>query len=57
VIILATINFYCVKCRATKAVDEAKTEKQTLKNGRPAAKATCPDCGAGMFKILSAKEA
>ena len=54
---MATITFYCVKCRASKTVDESKTEKTKLKNGRPAAKAVCPDCGTGMFKILSAKEA
>ncbi|HEX8923106.1 MAG TPA: DUF5679 domain-containing protein [Patescibacteria group bacterium] len=54
---MSTINFYCVKCRASKAVDDSKAQKTTLKNGRPAAKAVCPDCGTGMFKILSAKEA
>jgi uncharacterized protein YlaI len=54
---MAVINFYCVKCRASKSVDDSKVEKTTLKNGRPAAKGTCPDCGTGMFKILSAKEA
>jgi len=54
---MATITFYCVKCRASKTVDEDKTERTTLKNGRPAAKGVCPDCGTGMFKILSAKEA
>lgn len=54
---MATITFYCVKCRASKTVDKKDTEKTTLKNGRPAAKAVCPDCGTGMFKILSAKDA
>lgn len=51
------VNFYCVKCRASKSVDDGDLEKTTLKNGRPAAKAVCPDCGTGMFKILSSKEA
>jgi len=49
---MAMITFYCVKCRAKKDVDEEKCEKVTLKNGRPAAKTVCPDCGTGMFKIL-----
>ncbi|OPZ23181.1 MAG: hypothetical protein BWZ03_00610 [bacterium ADurb.BinA186] len=51
------ITFYCVKCRAKKDVDDARVERTSLKNGRPAAKAVCPDCGTGMFKILSVKEA
>ncbi len=54
---MAVITFYCVKCRASKTVDEEKVERTTLKNGRPAAKSVCPDCGTGMFKILSAKDA
>ncbi len=54
---MADISFYCVKCRAKKSVPAEKTTKKPLKNGRPAAQATCPDCGTGMFKILSAKEA
>ena len=47
------MTFYCVKCRAKKDVGE-NYEKVTLKNGRPALKATCPDCGTGMFKIVAA---
>jgi len=43
--------FYCVKCRAKKDVGD-KFEKKTLKNGRPAGQAVCPDCGTKMFKIL-----
>ena len=44
--------FYCVKCRAKK--DTEDYQKVTLKNGRPALKAKCPDCGTGMFKIVAA---
>lgn len=51
------VTFYCVKCRAKKDVEEGDTEKRTLKNGRPALAAKCPDCGTGMFKIVSAKSA
>jgi RNase P subunit RPR2 len=44
---------YCVKCKAKK---EMKDETQvTMKNGRPATKGTCPDCGTGMYRIGSPK--
>ncbi len=46
--------FYCVKCRAKQDVGESY-QKVSLKNGRPALKATCPKCGTGMFKIVAAK--
>ena len=44
-------SFYCVKCRAKKEVPDDKTEKVTLKNGKPARRSKCPDCGTTMFKI------
>lgn len=44
------MDMYCVKCRAKKHVADYQ-EVQT-KNGRKAAKATCPDCGTGMYKIM-----
>lgn len=47
------MTFYCVKCRAKKDVGD-KFEKVTLKNGKPAAKSVCPDCGTKMFKIGAA---
>lgn len=43
-------TLYCVKCRAKKEVGD-NFEKITMKNGRPAIRATCPDCGTKMFKI------
>ena len=43
------VTMYCVKCRAKKSVEEY--EKVTMKNGKPAAKAACPDCGTKMFRI------
>jgi len=46
------MTFYCVKCRVKKDVE--KFEKVTLKNGKPAARAVCPDCGTKMFKIGAA---
>lgn len=40
---------YCVKCRDKKEM--ADTEAVTMKNGRPATKGKCPDCGCGMYRI------
>ena len=40
---------YCVKCKAKKEMKDP--EQITMKNGRPATKGTCPDCGTKMFKI------
>ena len=39
----------CVKCKAKKEMQNA--EQITMKNGRPATKGKCPDCGTGMYKI------
>ncbi|MFC1790381.1 DUF5679 domain-containing protein [Patescibacteria group bacterium] len=44
-------SFYCVKCRAKKEVSDDEVEKVTMKNGKPARKSKCPDCGTTMFKI------
>jgi len=46
-----TTSMYCVKCRAKKEV--SNPEKVTMKNGKPAMKAKCPDCSTGMYKIGS----
>ncbi|MBA2505818.1 MAG: hypothetical protein H0V29_07725 [Thermoleophilaceae bacterium] len=40
---------YCVKEK--KKVEMKDPEQVTMKNGRPAIKATCPSCGTKMFKI------
>ncbi len=40
---------YCVKER--KKVEMKDPEQVTMKNGRPAIKGTCPDCGTKIFKI------
>ena len=45
---------YCVKCRAKKEIENAKRVK--LKNGRPALKGTCPDCGTNMTRFLKQDE-
>jgi len=50
---MADKTAYCVKCKAKK--DMKKAEEVTMKNGRPAMKGSCGDCGTGMYKILPKK--
>jgi len=40
---------YCMKCRTKREIKNP--EEVTLKNGRPAVKGTCPECGTKMFRI------
>ena len=40
---------YCLKCKAK--TDNGPVERVTMKNGRPALKTTCADCGTGKFRI------
>jgi DNA-directed RNA polymerase subunit RPC12/RpoP len=42
---------YCVKCKAKKEIKNP--EVTTLKNGRPATKGVCPDCGTKIMRIGS----
>ncbi len=44
---------YCVKCKAKVQMDKA--QKVTMKNGRPAMKGVCSNCGTGVYKILPLK--
>jgi len=46
---MAAKEGYCVKCKSKKEM--VSPEEITMKNGRPATKGTCPDCGTKMFKI------
>lgn len=41
---------YCVKCKTKREMKNA--ERVEFKNGRPAVKGNCPNCGTVMFKIL-----
>ena len=41
---------YCVKCKAKRQMQDG--EKVTMKNGRPAMKGKCPECGTGLYRIL-----
>ena len=43
------VEAYCVKCKAKRVMEKPK--EVTMKNGRPAQKGKCPECGTGMFKI------
>ena len=40
---------YCVKCRTKREIKDP--QEVTLKNGRPAVKGTCPECGTIVFRI------
>jgi predicted RNA-binding Zn-ribbon protein involved in translation (DUF1610 family) len=40
---------YCLKCRAKREMRNPTPTK--LKNGRPATKGTCPNCGTTMYRI------
>ncbi len=41
---------YCVRCKKKTLIKSA--EEVTMKNGRPAVRGKCPQCGTGMYKIL-----
>jgi DNA-directed RNA polymerase subunit RPC12/RpoP len=43
------VEAYCVKCK--KKVQIANAQKVTLKNGKPATKGSCPNCGTKVFRI------
>jgi hypothetical protein len=46
---MAKYEAYCVKCKAKR---EFEGEETTMKNGRRAAKGTCPVCGTTVMRIL-----
>lgn len=41
---------YCMKCKAKREMQNP--EKVIMKNGRPAMKGVCPECGTKMFRIM-----
>ena len=43
------IEIYCVKCKVKTASRD--TEAVTMKNGRPATRAICVECGTKKFHI------
>ena len=40
---------YCMKCKESREMQE--TEQVTMKNGRPATRGKCGECGTGMYRI------
>lgn len=46
------VEAYCVKCRYKRKVKDPKSV--TMKNGRPAVRGTCSDCGTKVYRIGSA---
>ena len=46
-------EIYCVKCRAKTGSRDI--EAVTMKNGRPATRSTCTDCGTRKFCIGGAR--
>ena len=40
---------YCMKCRASREMKNPK--KVTMKNGKPATRGVCSNCGTKMFRI------
>jgi Domain of unknown function (DUF5679) len=53
IIATATVNGYCMKCKAQREIKNAK--QITMKNGRPATEGTCPICSTKIFKIGALK--
>ena len=43
------VEIYCVKCKAKTASKDI--EAVTMKNGRPATRSTCTECGTRKFRI------
>ena len=46
---------YCVKCRKKTVIKDS--QQVQMKNGRPAMKGVCSECGTGVYKIQSKKQA
>ena len=40
---------FCFKCRAKREIKDA--QPTTLKNGRPATRGSCPQCGTRVYRI------
>ena len=40
---------YCMKCRESREIQNAQAV--TMKNGRPATRGNCAECGATMFRM------
>ena len=40
---------YCLKCRTQREMQNA--QQVTMKNGKPATRGKCPECGTQMYRI------
>jgi len=49
------ISGYCMRCKTKRQIHNA--HRETTESGRPAARGTCPVCGANMFTFLATNEA
>ena len=47
----AEISGYCMRCKTKRPIQDA--HRETTESGRPAARGTCPVCGANMFTFLA----
>ena len=45
------ISGYCMRCKTKRPIQNA--HRETTESGRPAARGTCPICGANMFTFLA----
>lgn len=52
--IIADVIGYCMRCKTKRPIQNAHHE--TTESGRPAARGTCPVCGAKMFTFLSSND-
>ena len=48
------ISGYCMRCKTKRPIQNA--HRETTESGRPAARGTCPVCGANMFTFLATDE-
>jgi hypothetical protein len=47
--------YYCVKCKDKREMKNP--QEVTMKNGKPAKKGQCAECGTTMFAIIGARKA
>jgi hypothetical protein len=52
--IIADVVGYCMRCKTKRPIQNAHHE--TTESGRPAARGTCPACGAKMFTFLASND-
>ena len=48
------ISGYCMRCKTKRLIQNA--HRETTESGRPAARGTCPICGANMFTFLATND-